>query len=53
MSGAFSATLAEIMAGLTPVLSFVNESTYARQGRSADAYDFCFGNPQEMPLAEI
>jgi len=53
MSGASSATVAEITAGLAPVLWFVNESTYAREGVSADASDFCFGNPQEMPLAEI
>lgn len=53
MSEAVSATLREIMAGLEPVLWFVNESTYARDGAKPDVCDFCFGNPQEMPLPEI
>jgi len=53
MSGAFSKTVREIMAGLEPVLWFVNESTYSREGQEAGACDFCFGNPQEMPLPEI
>ncbi|HEX9094549.1 MAG TPA: aminotransferase class I/II-fold pyridoxal phosphate-dependent enzyme [Candidatus Dormibacteraeota bacterium] len=41
------------MAGLEPVLWFVSESTYSREGHKAGACDFCLGNPQEMPLAEI
>ncbi len=53
MSGAISETLRDIMAGLEPVLWFVNESTYSREGQKAGACDFVFGNPQEMPLAEI
>jgi aspartate aminotransferase len=53
VSGAVSQTLRHIMAGLEPVLWFVNESTYSREGQKAGACDFCFGNPQEMPLAEI
>jgi len=35
------------------VLWFVNESTYSREGQKPGACDFCFGNPQEMPLPEI
>ncbi|HSS94476.1 MAG TPA: aminotransferase class I/II-fold pyridoxal phosphate-dependent enzyme [Candidatus Dormibacteraeota bacterium] len=53
MSGPFSATVREIMTGLEPVLWFVNESTYAREGAKPGASDFCFGNPHEMPLPEI
>lgn len=53
MSAAVSKTVRDIMAGLEPVLSFINESTYSREGQKAAACDFCFGNPQEMPLAEI
>ncbi len=53
MTGVFSETVREIMAGLEPVLWFVNESTYSREGQKPGACDFCFGNPQEMPLPEI
>ncbi len=53
MSAAVSQTLRDIMSGLEPVLWFVNESTYSREGQKAGACDFCLGNPQEMPLAEI
>ncbi len=53
MTSVFSETVREIMAGLEPVLWFVNESTYSREGQKPGACDFCFGNPQEMPLPEI
>ena len=53
MTSPISATLADIIAGLEPVLSFVNDSSYSRHGTKQGACDFCFGNPQEMPLAEI
>ncbi len=46
-------TVRGMMAGLQPVLWFVNESTYAREGKLPGACDFCFGNPHEMPLPEI
>lgn len=35
------------------VIWFTSESTYAKKGASPSACDFCFGNPQEMPLAAI
>src|SRR4029077_8377731 len=53
LSAAVSETLRAIMDGLEPVLWFINESTYSREGHKAGACDFCLGNPQEMPLAEI
>ena len=50
---AISATVQEMMASLEPVEWFTTRSTYATQGSRAGACDFCFGNPQEMPLPEI
>jgi len=46
-------TVREMMAYLEDVLWFVGDSTYAKRGAEADACDFCFGNPQEMPLPEV
>lgn len=43
----------EMQEYLKDVLWFTSESTYARRGSSPDACDFCFGNPQEMPVPEI
>lgn len=53
MSDGPGATVRGMMAGLQPVLWFVTESSYARQGAMLGACDFCFGNPHEMPLPEI
>ena len=50
---AISATVREMMASVEPVTWFVSKSTYASEGMKPGACDFCFGNPQEMPLAEI
>lgn len=39
---------------LAPLVRFDTQSTYALSGRSdPQACDFCFGNPQEMPLAAV
>lgn len=46
-------TVHDMMAYLEDVLWFVGKSTYASRGTGAGACDFCFGNPQEMPLPEI
>ena len=46
-------TVHDMMAYLKDVLWFVGESTYAKRGHAPDACDFCFGNPQEMPLPAI
>jgi aspartate aminotransferase len=48
-----SAVVRDMMAYLEDVLWFTTGSTYAKKGTAADACDFCFGNPQEMPLPEI
>ncbi len=48
-----SATVQRMGADLEPVVWFVSQSTYSREGTKPDACDFCFGNPQEMPLPEI
>jgi aspartate aminotransferase len=50
---AISATVVEMMASVEPVTWFTSRSTYASEGMKPGACDFCFGNPQEMPLAEI
>lgn len=46
-------TVRDMSEYLKEVLWFVGESTYAKRGSSSDACDFCFGNPQEMPLPAI
>jgi aspartate aminotransferase len=51
--GAVSATVREMMAAVEPVMWFVTQSTYSREGTKAGACDLCFGNPQEMPLPQI
>lgn len=39
---------------LSPLLRFNTASAYALSGRAdAEACDFCFGNPHEMPLPEV
>jgi aspartate aminotransferase len=50
---AISATVREMIASVEPVMWFTTKSTYAAEGMNPGACDFCFGNPQEMPLAEI
>jgi aspartate aminotransferase len=50
---AISATAREMIASVEPVTWFTTRSTYASEGMKPGACDFCFGNPQEMPLAEI
>jgi aspartate aminotransferase len=48
-----SATVREMMASVEPILWFTSQSTHARKGANPGACDFTFGNPHEMPLAEI
>jgi aspartate aminotransferase len=50
---AISATVREMIASVEPVMWFTSKSTYASEGMKPGACDFSFGNPQEMPLAEI
>ncbi len=50
---AISSTVREMIASVEPVMWFTTQSTYASAGTKPGACDFCFGNPQEMPLAEI
>jgi aspartate aminotransferase len=50
---AISSTVRQMMTGLEPVTWFTTRSTYASEGSRPDGCDFCFGNPQEMPLPEI
>ncbi|HKV87351.1 MAG TPA: aminotransferase class I/II-fold pyridoxal phosphate-dependent enzyme [Candidatus Dormibacteraeota bacterium] len=38
---------------LRDILWFIGESTYARRGANPEECDFCFGNPQEMPLPAV
>jgi aspartate aminotransferase len=50
---AAGATARAMAASVEPIMWFNSESTYARRGTNPDACDFTFGNPHEMPLAEI
>jgi aspartate aminotransferase len=50
---AISATVREMIASVEPLMRFTSKSTYASEGMKPGACDFTFGNPQEMPLAEI
>jgi len=52
-SNVVSTTVQKMLADVEPVMWFVSQSTYSREGTRPDACDFCFGNPQEMPLPEI
>jgi aspartate aminotransferase len=50
---AISATVRDMIASVEPVMWFTSQSTYVSEGAKPGACDFCFGNPQEMPLVEI
>lgn len=50
---AAGATVRAMAASVEPIMWFNSESTYARRGTNPGACDFTFGNPHEMPLAEI
>jgi aspartate aminotransferase len=50
---AAGATARAMAASVEPIMWFDSQSTYARRGANPDACDFTFGNPHEMPLAEI
>jgi aspartate aminotransferase len=50
---AFSRAVRGMIEYLEPVLTNVGDSTYAGRVMRPEACDFRFGNPQEMPLAEI
>jgi len=50
---AISATVRDMIASVEPVMWFTSKSTYVLEGSKPGACDFCFGNPQEMPLPEI
>ncbi len=50
---AFSSAVRSMIEYLEPVLSFVGDPTYQGRVMLPEACDFRFGNPQEMPLAEI
>jgi aspartate aminotransferase len=52
MSAAGS-TVRAMAASVESIMRFNSESSYARRGTNPDACDFTFGNPHEMPLAEI
>lgn len=53
MRGATGQTVRDIIASVESVFWFIENSTYSREGAQSGACDFCFGNPQEMPLPEI
>ena len=53
MSGAYSKTVRAMMQYLEPVLANVSDLALERRATQADACDFRFGNPQEMPLPQI
>ena len=40
----------KVLAAHRPLMEFAVNSEWARRGRHADAFDFTFGNPQEMPI---
>ena len=48
-----SAAVGEMVRYLEPVLAQVSDLALERRARQPDACDFRFGNPQEMPLAQI
>ncbi len=48
-----SRRLAEIQAGLRPLLNFLEHSEHARRIGDPEIADFVFGNPHEMPLDDL
>jgi len=50
---AYSKTVRAMMDYLEPVLANVSDLALERRATQADACDFRFGNPQEMPLPQI
>jgi len=53
VSGPTSSTVRAMLDYLEPVLAHVNDLALERRATQADACDFRFGNPQEMPLPQI
>lgn len=43
-------TIERVLPAVTPFLSFLHDSPYARRRGLPNVADFTFGNPQEMPL---
>jgi hypothetical protein len=48
-----SRRLAELQAGLRPLMDFLTTSDHARRIGDPAIADFVFGNPHEMPLEEL
>jgi aspartate aminotransferase len=49
----YSSAVADMVKYLEPVLAHVSDLALERRATQADACDFRFGNPQEMPLPQI
>jgi aspartate aminotransferase len=48
-----SRRIAELRAGLQPLLDFLSHSEHAKRSGDPAICDFVFGNPHEMPLEEL
>lgn len=53
MSQPVAATVLALQESIRPFLEFFTASRYATEGHLPGACDFCFGNPNEMPLPQI
>ncbi|MEM7223455.1 MAG: aminotransferase class I/II-fold pyridoxal phosphate-dependent enzyme [Pseudomonadota bacterium] len=48
-----SLAMTQAAAAMAPLMTFLNESSYAKARRTSGILDFTFGNPQEMPLTGL
>jgi aspartate aminotransferase len=53
MSKPVSERSARLLNSMSPILRFLNESTWSRRRGEADICDFTLGNPHDMPLPEL
>jgi aspartate aminotransferase len=44
---------ARLLASMSPIFRFINESSWSRRRREPGICDFTMGNPHEMPLPEL